>query len=253
MNWNAEQKPVKEGAGRNGFRPAIYVGVGLLLKLQTISPSMIGIDSLTNTIATIEVFRITGSNSDGEQCSISDGELLRRWREGSEDAATVLYKRYATRLQRMAERQTDAKMASRIDPEGIVQSMFRTFFRRVTDGQYQVAEGDDLWNLLLVMSLNKLRKEAARQRTAKRDIKKTQPLVEADQESRQTDNQAFIVLKMTINEVLENISDAEREIVKLRISGNEVNQIAEKTGRAKRSVERILHKFRQLLSDSIDS
>ena len=183
-----------------------------------------------------------------------DRDLLHRYREGQEDAATALYKRYAMRLKRLAEKKTDVKMASRIDPEGIVQSVFRTFFRRVSKGHYEVAEGDDLWNLLLVISLNKLRKEATKQKTAKRDIDKTHSLLESDDEKiGGHDDEAFIILKLTVEEILATLSDVEREIVELRIAGHSVNQIAEKSERAKRSVERILQSFRTRLKGAIES
>ena len=182
-----------------------------------------------------------------------DRDLLHRYRDGQEDAATALYKRYAVRLKRLAEKKTGTKMASRIDPEGIVQSVFRTFFRRVSKGHYEVADGDDLWNLLLVISLNKLRKEATKQRTAKRDISKTQSLLESDANSlAKNDDEAFLVLRLTVEEILSSLSETERTIVELRIEGHDINHIANETKRAKRSVERILQAFRTRLKGAID-
>jgi len=182
-----------------------------------------------------------------------DDDLLRRFRRGEEDAATALYRRYAFRLKRLAEKKTDAKMASRIDPEGIVQSVFRTFFRRVSKGQYEVGDGDSLWNLLLVISLNKLKKEVTKQKTAKRDISKTLALEESDQRANDSsEDQAFWILKMTIEDVLQDLGESERKIVELRIAGHDINHIATETNRAKRSVERILQSFRGKLQEAID-
>ncbi len=198
--------------------------------------------------------------SDGEQNSqpqsefekIEDGELLSRCRAGQEDAATALYLRYAHRLQSLAEKQTDKKMAVRVDPEGIVQSVFRTFFRRVTDGQYQVSDGEDLWNLLLVISLNKLRTRATKHRAAKRDVGKTVPLDGSDQARTGHDDEALMILRMTVDEIVGSLPEVERDVVRLRIEGHEVNEIATRTQRAKRSVERILQNFRKKLKDSIE-
>ena len=199
--------------------------------------------------------------SDGDQESnpqktdfehIEDGELLSRCRAGQEDAATALYLRYAHRLQSLAEKQTDKKMAVRVDPEGIVQSVFRTFFRRVTDGQYNVSPGEDLWNLLLVISLNKLRSRATKHRAAKRDVGKTIPLEGSNQARDGHDNEALVILQMTLDEILGELPEVEREIVRLRIEGHEVNEIATQTQRAKRSVERILQNFRKKLKDTIE-
>ena len=64
----------------------------------------------------------------------SDGSLLRRFRVGEQDAATRLYLRYANRLHGLASKQTGPELQTRLDPEGIVQSVFRTFFRRAKEG-----------------------------------------------------------------------------------------------------------------------
>ncbi len=192
------------------------------------------------------------SNSELDFEQFADDELLSRCRAGQDDAATALYLRYAHRLQSLAEKQTDKKMAVRVDPEGVVQSVFRTFFRRVTDGQYNVSDGEDLWNLLLVISLNKLRSRATRHRAAKRDVAKTLPLDESQHTRSSHENEALIILRMTVEEILGGLPEIEREIVRLRIEGFEVNEIAEKTKRAKRSVERILQNFRKKLKDSVE-
>ena len=62
----------------------------------------------------------------------SDHSLVRRFRHGQEDAPTKLYIRYAQRLHALATKQTSNELARRVDPEDIVQSVFRTFFRRLS-------------------------------------------------------------------------------------------------------------------------
>ena len=46
--------------------------------------------------------------------------------------------------------------------------------------------------------------------------------------------------------------EIQQQMIQLRIEGHEVSQIAERTQRSKRSVERVLQKLRQRLSDLID-
>jgi RNA polymerase sigma-70 factor, ECF subfamily len=189
---------------------------------------------------------------DRQQMSdLTDKSLMRRLKEGSEDAATALYLRYAQRLQQLTDAQVSPGMAVRVDPEGVVQSVFRTFFRRTASGQYEVAEKEDLWKLLLVMALNKIRSAGSFHRAAKRDLKKTQALPGQIDDSADGNETALTILKLTVAEVVGDLPEDQREIVWLRIEGHEVAEIAEKTGRAKRSVERILQTFRQKLSDSI--
>src|SRR2546428_2278489 len=92
----------------------------------------------------------------GTNRALSDRSLLGRIRRGQKDAATVLYMRYAERLRALAVAQCSPGLAKRVEPDDIVQSVFRTFFRRVTQGQYDVPAGEELWKLLLVMALNKI-------------------------------------------------------------------------------------------------
>ncbi len=74
----------------------------------------------------------------------SDRSLVRRFRGGQADASTQLYLRYAKRLHALATKQMSAELARRVDPEDIVQSVFRTFFRRLASGHYDVPDGEDL-------------------------------------------------------------------------------------------------------------
>lgn len=68
--------------------------------------------------------------------ALSDQSLLQLFRTGSEDAASVLYGRYAERLDFLASRGLGADMRSLVGSEDVVQSIFRTFFRRAAAGDY---------------------------------------------------------------------------------------------------------------------
>ena len=184
------------------------------------------------------------------EANLTDQTLMRRFRDGEQDAASALYLRYAGRLQTLANHQTSDKLSLRLASDEIVQSVFRTFFRRVSDGQYSDVDGDDLWRLFLVIALNKIRSSADYHQAKKRDVRKTvagddlighQPARESEQ------SVAYAVLKMTIDELLETLPESHREIVRLRIDGHTLPEVAAKTGRALRSTERILQEFRQRL------
>ena len=182
--------------------------------------------------------------------SLTDQSLIRRFREGQDDAATALYLRYAEKLVRLAERQVYDDVALQADREGIVQSVFRTFFRRVSAGQYDAATSDDLWRLILAIALNKIRSTGTWHRAAKRNVSRTRPLqddlaVRAGASPQQ--EMSLLHLRMTIEELLEQLPEDQRPIILLRIDGCEIADIASQVGRAKRSVERILQKFRQRL------
>ncbi|MCA9191309.1 MAG: sigma-70 family RNA polymerase sigma factor [Planctomycetales bacterium] len=180
----------------------------------------------------------------------SDSSLLGRMQRGESEAAYSIYVRYAERLLELARRQTGRELSSRMDAEDIVQSVFRTFFRRASAGQYEIPEGDVLWKLLLVIALNKIRSQASHHRAAKRDVGRTQSLPDAGLHAELESCDAEKVLQMCIDDLLEDLPEASQQAIRMRIEGYEVSEIAEKTKRSKRTVERVLHAFRAKLQES---
>ena len=185
---------------------------------------------------------------------VSDHSLLRRVQGGQPDASTELYLRYAQRLHALVAAQSSPELARRVDAEDIVQSVFRTFFRRAAHGHYSVPDGEEIWKLLLVIALNKVRAAGAYHRAAKRDVRQTVggEAFEYAMESEQgRDEGALTVLRMVIEELLEGMPAANRRMIELRIEGYEVAEITERVQRSKRTVERVLQGFRNRLESLI--
>ena len=192
----------------------------------------------------------TGLSADG----VSDRSLVRRLRTGNQDAATQLYLRYAQRLHALSRAKVSPDLAARVDADDIVQSVFRTFFRRVVKGDYDVPDGEELWKLFLVIGLHKIQTAGTFHRAAKRDVKASlgsDELDRATEAATESDETSLSILQMTIDELLGELSLSHREIIQLRIEGHEVAAIAEQLGRSKRSVERILQGFREQLAGLI--
>jgi RNA polymerase sigma-70 factor, ECF subfamily len=180
----------------------------------------------------------------------SDIALLQRFRAGEDDAALQLYYRYADRVLRLAAKNTSADLATRFDPEDIVQSVFRTFFRRAASGQYEAPEGDELWKLLLVMALNKVRSLGSYHRAGKRDIRRTESILVEASVSAAESQEAKNILCMSVDEIIHKQPETHRSIIRLRIDGMDVQAIADHEKRSKRTVERVLQSFRTQLMES---
>jgi RNA polymerase sigma-70 factor (ECF subfamily) len=184
----------------------------------------------------------------------SDKSLLRLIREGNEDAAAKLYGRYAGRLRALIRSRCSAELARRLEPDDIVQSVFRRFFLHARQGDYDVPASEELWGLFLVIALNKLRAEESFFRAEKRDIGRTRDVAdpEADGVRAGCDENAEAVLRFTIDETLATLPPTHRPLVEYRIQGHEVAEIARLSGRSKRSVERVLQEFRQRLRAQLE-
>lgn len=97
-------------------------------------------------------------------------DLLQRCRQGDEQAARELFVHYARRLTRIADVHLNQKLAGREDGEDVVQSVFRTFFRRSAGGEFQFDSSEKLWKLLVQITLRKVRSRARYHTAEKRDV-----------------------------------------------------------------------------------
>ncbi len=180
----------------------------------------------------------------------SDSSLLRRLRRGEDDAATALYLRYARRLIALTRSQASSELKRQLEAEDIVQSVFLSFFRKAAHGMYDVPEGEELWNLLLVITMNKIRAKGNYFHAARRDVRLNagSDIPEADPAVIAADEAALSELQQVISDLLHELPPKFAEIVELRIAGHEISEIAKRTRRSRRTVERTLQEFRQHLS-----
>jgi RNA polymerase sigma-70 factor, ECF subfamily len=185
----------------------------------------------------------------------SDSSLLRRVQGGNQDAATQLYFRYAERLRQLVRSETSAALARREDPDDILQSIFTSFFRGVGQGYYDVPAGDELWKLFLVIALNKICAKGTYHRAAKRDVRVTvggEFLERYSRHAADPEQPDVLFLKLVIGEALDQLQPLQRQMVVLRIEGFEVAEIATRTHRSKRTVERVLQDFRRQLTEILE-
>ncbi len=181
--------------------------------------------------------------------SDTDWTLLRYFRDGSEEAAERLYRRYVHRLAGLVRAHCSAELASRVEVDDILQSVFRTFFEGAREGRYEVPAGDDLWALLLVITLNKIHSLRDFHCAARRDVRRT--AVGLEQAEFASPPEPSLV-QLAVRDALEELPERYQQIVKLRIEGHEIADIATQTGRSRRTVERVLQEVRQRLRSLVE-
>jgi RNA polymerase sigma-70 factor (ECF subfamily) len=89
-----------------------------------------------------------------------------------DEAARQIWQRYVRGLLALARQDLEPRMQARIDAEDVVQSAFGSYFRRRAD--YDPADRDELWSLLVTITLNKVRNANRHHRRKKRDVRRTQ-------------------------------------------------------------------------------
>src|SRR5205823_4573401 len=87
-----------------------------------------------------------------------------------EPRAELLLEQYARQLTRLAEQHLSRKLAGRLDGEDVVQSVFRTFFRRCARGDFRLSSAAELWRLLVQITVCKARAKARYHTAEKRDV-----------------------------------------------------------------------------------
>jgi RNA polymerase sigma-70 factor, ECF subfamily len=110
---------------------------------------------------------MSGPHPDDSPGSVTDWLLCH-----DDEAARRIWERYVRRLLNLAQQDLERAVQARMGPEDVVQSAFRSFFRRQAD--YELSDRDELWSLLVTITLNKVRNANRHHRRQKRDVRRTQ-------------------------------------------------------------------------------
>jgi RNA polymerase sigma-70 factor (ECF subfamily) len=87
-------------------------------------------------------------------------------------SSSELDDQYRARLCQLVEREMNRRFRRKEDPEDVVQSAFRTFYRRNALGEFHVDSSVDLWRLLETITRHKMLKYIEKNDAAKRDPKR---------------------------------------------------------------------------------
>lgn len=181
-------------------------------------------------------------------------ELIAGLRSGDNVACATFWKEYGPLLESVANRQLSQRVQRRVGSEDVVQSACRTFFRRVSDGQFDLPDADALWRLICSITLTKARRAARDHGRLKRGINREQDLnsVSSDESnaSFQLDggvatpfDEAEIADQM--NALLSGMSEDECRVLDLKMQQFTNDEIAERVGCSERSVRRIIKRLQE--------
>ncbi len=181
----------------------------------------------------------------------SDQSLVELIRNGDDDAATTLYERYSERVKWFVKSRASERLKRQVDPEDIVQSIFKSVFKGMESRGYDAPEGGTLWHLIAVVAIHKVRRNASCRNAAMRDSRRTESLgsYEADLSSETGSTQE---MEFAVREAIESLSPQEQSVVNLRLQNYSVAEIANQIGCSPRTVERRLQQVRAALSGSLD-
>jgi RNA polymerase sigma-70 factor (ECF subfamily) len=183
----------------------------------------------------------------------SFANLLARLRAGDQGAATLVVDQYARRLVALARNHLDRRILRKEDPEDVLQSVFQSFFRRFAEGQFQLDSRDDLWALLVTLTLRKCGHRAAYYGALRRNVRRdVSPPPDAsgswwESFAREPTPVETTLLAETVERLLDGLEADQQQIVMLSLDGKPVAEVAEQLGMTRRRVQRVLQGVRQRL------
>jgi RNA polymerase sigma-70 factor (ECF subfamily) len=179
--------------------------------------------------------------------------LLDRLGAGDPRAAEELYACYADRLTHLARRHLSRKIASRLDSEDVVQSVFRTFFRRNSGGEFHIDSSDKIWRLLVKITLLKAGAKGRFHTAEMRDVRAETVPAEDDwwlqvkaRDPGPAEAAAFVDL---IESLLRNRPPLFKEVLQMRLEGHGPTDIARQLGLSRQNVYHVLKQLQERLSN----
>jgi RNA polymerase sigma-70 factor (ECF subfamily) len=185
--------------------------------------------------------------------------LIGKARTGDPRAEDELFRRYASRLARLAQYRLCAKLGRRLDAEDVVQSAYRTFFGHLRAGRYEFPTRGGVWRMLAAITVRKLNRQVQWHRAGKRTISAEESTAGAPGSRRVTVEEiARDPAPDRVVEVLEELElifskrpVSHRRIVEMRLCGEGIDQIARQVPCCQRTVHRVLAAFRRQLNQRL--
>lgn len=156
--------------------------------------------------------------------------LIQRVRSGDAEAATELVRRYEPEVRRLVRvRLTSPRLGRVIDTADICQSVLANFFVRVTAGQFELENPEQLLKLLVTMARNKLLDHLRKQRADRRDDRRLQassPAALATLPDGGASPSELVARQDVLEQVRQRLSDEERALMESRMQGRDWAAIA---------------------------
>ena len=181
---------------------------------------------------------------------MADDALMTYWldqlRAGNPQAAQEVCERCWRLVVQQARRRL-RRQHGIADEEDVAVSVFDTFFRREAEGRYkEMADGNDLRQMFLAITRNKVLDHLKREGRQKRGGDAAKVPATEDMASDQTDPALEAEWNDQCRWLLDNLDNNLRDLALLRLEGLSNKEIAGKMGMPLRAVERKLGLIREL-------
>ncbi len=179
--------------------------------------------------------------NDHDKDAITDvPQLVQQWRQGDQEAATLLYNRYQNRLLMLVSGHLSEKLSRRLEAEDLVISTFRSAFRVTSQQDIQYQDEQGFWKWLVTIALNKtfkrIERETAGKRNPNRETGGDSVLGERILNDPTPDD--VVQASELLQKILERLDDKQALIVLGKLNGLSHAEIAAEIGAVTKTVQR---------------
>jgi RNA polymerase sigma factor (sigma-70 family) len=197
-------------------------------------------------------------------CDACDNGLMATWlkRVTSSEPGFEgdLVERYTQRLIQLARRKLPERLRRRVDPEDLVQSVYRSFFRRLNDGAFLLEESHDIWRVLAAITFHKTCRAVRFHQQERRDVRREASMPGNLDGSRNEPVSAepspgpedIATLFDSLEQLLQRLPERQRQIIVLRLEGWSIEDIAKKVERSESTVLRALARVRDVAAAQLE-
>ena len=141
-------------------------------------------------------------------------------------------------------------MTSRVDGQDVVQSAFRTFFRRGTAGEFHIDGSAQLWRLLVRITLLKARAKARYHTAGVRDARaEGRPADGFDPAAPEPAPEDAVALVEQVEVLLRDLPPLYGQLLGLRLQGLNVTDVADELNVSRQTVHRALNLLQDRLTE----
>ncbi len=171
-------------------------------------------------------------------------KIAARLRAGADLVPPEIDERYRGRLCLLVEQEMNRRFRRKEDPEDVVQSAFRTFYRRNALGEFQIDSSGDLWGLLETITRHKILKRIEKLAAGKRDAKREEyPDGDGLQGRQPTPEEAAIAADL-MEKALAGLDESYLKVFHLRLQKCTEEEIAVKLDCSRAFVRTKLNRIR---------
>ena len=182
-----------------------------------------------------------------------------------DEAARVIWERFSARLRSLVRRHLDNRIRRREDEEDVLQNMYASFCLGQLQGKASPSSREELWKLLVRITMCKVVNTAHRHHAARRDIRRERSeardphaaeslfprwMLEHVDRAEPSPDEKIIVLE-ELERLLHGLTDDLRRIILWKLEGFTNAEIAAMIGRTVRSVELKMQLIRKRIELSL--